>query len=58
MRRRAKKRKKKIPKVLTMMEKIFNLISEAVKKQFCGSITINFFQGGVTNIERRETFKI
>ena len=41
-----------------MLQKVINIIDEAIKKRFTGSITINFHLGGVTNINRNESIKI
>jgi len=36
---------------------ITNLIEALIKEKFTGSIQINFFQGGITNITKTESFK-
>lgn len=41
-----------------MLQKIINIIEDAVRIKFTGSITINFREGGVTNINRNESIKI
>lgn len=34
------------------------LLKEIVAQRFTGSITLNFFQGGITNIVKQESIKI
>jgi hypothetical protein len=41
-----------------MIEKIIFIINQAVNGKFTGSITLNFFQGNVTNVNKNESFKI
>jgi hypothetical protein len=36
---------------------IFEMITKAYEHRFYGSITINFCDGGVTNVEKKESFK-
>lgn len=35
----------------------FEIIKKAFSEKFYGSITINFYGGGITNIERNESLK-
>lgn len=39
------------------MDWIYNIILSAVRERMCGSITINFYQGGVTSVNRNEVIK-
>jgi hypothetical protein len=39
------------------MKWLFDMILLACKNRFTGSITINFFQGGITNINKNESIK-
>jgi hypothetical protein len=36
---------------------LFALIKNLVENKFTGSIRINFFQGGITNINKEESIK-
>ena len=40
------------------MKELFNLIKEWVKTNKVGSITINFFKGGISNVELKESIKL
>lgn len=39
------------------MQWVLRLIQSKITKGFYGSITINVFDGGVTNVEIKESFK-
>jgi hypothetical protein len=39
------------------MEWLFNLIKDLIDKKFTGSVKINFFQGGISNINKEESIK-
>jgi hypothetical protein len=38
-------------------EWVLQIISEWINKHLTGSLTINFFRGGVTSIKKEETVK-
>jgi len=40
------------------IEELFALIKKACNDNFTGYIQINFFQGGVTNLNKHESFKL
>jgi len=39
------------------MNWLMKLIEECIKNRFTGFIQINFFGGGVTNVNKQESFK-
>lgn len=39
------------------MDWIFDIIKKAFEEKFTGSIQINFFKGGVSNINKNESIK-
>lgn len=41
-----------------MLEKVLKIISEAIGQKLTGSITIHFFQGNVSTVEQKQSFKI
>ena len=41
-----------------VLEYIMRLVSKLIKENFTGNIQINFRCGGVTNINKTESFKI
>jgi hypothetical protein len=40
------------------MIKLIDFIKKLVHEKFTGSIKINFFQGGITNINKDESIKL
>jgi len=43
-------------KTLELINKIFKEILKN-NSNYCGSITVNFYMGGITNVEKKETVK-
>lgn len=43
-------------KTLELINKIFKEILEN-NLNYCGSVTVNFYMGGITNLEKKETVK-
>lgn len=41
-----------------MIDAVLKIITEAIKAKFTGSITFHFFQGKVSTVEKKESFKI
>lgn len=41
-----------------MIDKLLKIIVEIVRAKFTGSLTLNFYQGNISTIERKESMKI
>lgn len=42
---------------MNQLDWVFNLIKDLVKNRFTGNIQINFHLGGITNVNKSESFK-
>lgn len=40
------------------MKELVGIIKEWIEQKKVGSITINFFKGGISSIDKRETLKL
>jgi len=40
------------------VKELIDLISEWLEQKKVGSLTINFFKGGISSIDKRETLKL
>ena len=45
-------------KVSSLLAKVFEMIQKMADEEYTGSIQINFFRGGVTNINKVESIKL
>jgi len=50
------KSRDKESKTLELINKIFKEILKN-NLNYCGSVTVNFYMGGITNVEKKETVK-
>lgn len=41
-----------------MIDRVLKIITEAISGKFTGSITLHFFQGNVSTVDKKESIKI
>jgi len=47
-----------LSEIITKFDKLVSLIADVIRNKFTGNIQINFFNGGITNVNKCESIKI